>query len=277
MKRCFVNLPLRYIANNRMYIDYFVRKRINPELGIDAYAIDELTEDWHKSLAERLKKENMECGVHLPFLDLQPGSMDDLILKATRERLKKAMDIAKIYSPKFMVAHANFIPFYCEFFSKWINRAIETWKQVLEKWPENRPPLYLENVREYDPRPLVDLLSELSSDVDNVKFCFDIGHWSSYGGGSRYKNLSNWIQTLSPYLAHLHLHDNDGVKDQHIGLGLGSIPWEEFFSLLELLNLSPTFTLEPHSKEDMDQCWWFIQKNFHWFSKLGIRRQDIPN
>ncbi len=275
MKRCFVNLPLRYIANNRMYIDYFIRKRINPELGIDAYAIDVLDEDWHKNLADRLKKENMECSIHLPFLDLQPGSMDDLILEATRNRLKRAMEIAKIYCPRFLVAHANFIPFYSEFFSKWLNRSIETWKQVLEVWPEH-PPLYLENVREFDPRPLVDLLSELSS-LNNVKFCFDIGHWASYGGGSRYKNLAYWIQNLSQHLAHLHLHDNDGITDQHLGLGLGCIPWEELFSSLELSNLSPTFTLEPHTKEDMDHCWWFIKKHFQWFSKLGIRRQDIPS
>ncbi len=269
----FTNLPLRYITQDQSYLDFFLTYRINPELGLDAIAMDEIEESTHREIAENLQQASLPCSIHLPFHDLQPGSIDNLILNATRERLKKSIQIAKLYNPQFMVAHTNFIPLYENFFPQWLNRAVRTWMSILDDWPDH-PPLYLENVRETDPRPLNDLLSELSD--YNVKFCFDVGHWASYGSGSRYRNLSHWIQTMGPFLRHLHLHDNDGLEDLHLGLGQGKISWVELFGGLELLELSPTFTLEPHTKEDLETSWTFMKKRFSWFTRLGIEKGDIP-
>ncbi len=269
----FVNLPCRYIAEDRAYLDFFLEKAINPELGLDAISLESLDDSWHKNLAATLAQNGLSCSIHLPFHDLQPGSIDDLILQASRDRLKMAMQVASIYEPVYLVGHANFIPLYSNLFSKWLNRAVSTWERVLDAWSEH-PPLYLENVREYDPRPLSDLLSELSE--RQVKFCFDLGHWSSYGGGSQYQNLPAWIQTLSPFLAQLHLHDNDGVADQHLGLGQGTIPWLELFAGLEFLDLVPGLTLEPHSLEDLENSWSFIRNHISWFNRLGLRMQDLP-
>ncbi len=273
MSRYFVNLPLRYIYKDRSYLTYFIEYRINPELGLDAISIDKIDEDWHYKVAKEFKDANLACSIHLPFHDLQPGSMDNFILEATRKRLVSALKIAKIYNPRFLVGHANFIPLYLELFSPWLKNAVETWTIVHDHWPEH-PPLYLENVREYDPRPLSDLFSELSH--LNIKFCFDVGHWASYSGGMRYQNMALWIQSMAPFLNHLHLHDNDGVADQHLGVGVGSIPWSELFAGLELLDLSPTFTLEPHTKEDLEQSWVFMKKHPSWFNRLGVRKTSIP-
>ena len=271
----FVNLPIRYAAEDTSLLDYFLEKEINPELGLDALALDEFDADWHRRLAEKLKTHGRPCSIHLPFHDLQPGSIDDLVLTATRQRLKQSMRIAALYEPRYLVGHANFIPLYSDMFSKWLNRATTTWKQVLEEWPgQSPPPLYLENVREKDPRPLEDLMSELAE--YNVKFCLDIGHWASYGSGSQYKNLPLWIQTMGPYINHLHLHDNDGIADMHLGLGQGSIPWNELFSGLDFLDLQPSFALEPHSKEDLEQSCSFIAKHIFWFTRLGVNHCDIP-
>ncbi len=272
MGRYFVNLPLRYIYEDRSYLEYFLSKMINPELGLDSISIDEIPESWHQETARAFEDKGLFCSIHLPFHDLQPGSMDEMILNATRERLKSAIKIARIYNPRFMVAHANFIPLYNELFARWLNRSIETWKELHREWEEH-PPIYLENVREYDPRPLADLLSELAP--YNIKFCFDVGHWASYSGGMRYNNMALWIQVLSPFLKHLHLHDNDGVADLHLGLGVGNIPWAELFAGLELLELSPSFTLEPHTKEDLEHSWKFMKKHPSWFNKLGIRRSVV--
>jgi sugar phosphate isomerase/epimerase len=272
---CFyVNLPIRYLSENTFYLDFFLRHNISPELGLDAIALDELDTAWHQKLAQKLQDFGQSCSIHLPFHDLQPGSLDDLILEATRERLQRAMHIAKIYNPRYLVGHAYFIPLYTDMFSKWLSRAITTWEMVMEIWPEHSP-LYLENVREIDPRPLADLMSELNS--QKVRFCFDIGHWASYGNGSQYQNLPQWIQTLGPYLSHLHLHDNDGIADLHLGLGQGCIPWVELFGGLEFLELSPTFTLEPHCEEDLEYSLSFMKKHMSWFSRLGVRRRDLPD
>lgn len=272
MGHFFVNLPLRLIAQDSTYLDFFLQKKLDPELGLDAISLESLDLSWHEATASTLLEAGRECSIHLPFHDLQPGSIDDLILQASRERLQRAMRVASLYSPRFLVGHNNFIPLYTDFFSKWLSRATQTWRRVLEVWPD-APPLYLENVREQDPRPIEDLLGELAD--CRVKFCFDTGHWFSYGGGSQYGNLSVWMQTLSPYMAQMHLHDNEGVSDQHLGLGQGTVPWDELFDDLECLSLSPGITLEQHEKEELENSLRFMQRHFGWFSSLGVRSQDL--
>ena len=116
MGRYFVNLPLRYIFRDRTYLNYFITYNINPELGLDAISIDKIEEKWHQNIYEEIRQAGLICSIHLPFHDLQPGSMDDFILSATRKRLVSALKIARIYNPKYMVAHANFIPLYLNSF-----------------------------------------------------------------------------------------------------------------------------------------------------------------
>ncbi|MCF8039515.1 MAG: sugar phosphate isomerase/epimerase [Desulfohalobiaceae bacterium] len=275
MGNFFVYLPIRHIAEDHSCLDSFLRENIHPELALDAMSLDHLDLDWHQGLATVLFEAGLTCGIHLPYHDLQPGSLDDLILDATRQRLQKAIKVAKIYDPKYLVGHAYFIPLYNDLFSKWLNRAVDTWNQVLSSWP-GHPVIFLENVRENDPRPLSDLLCELA-DHNLIRCCLDVGHWSSYGGGGQYQNLSKWIQTLSPYLGHLHLHDNDGIADKHLGLGQGMIPWEELFFALELLELTPSIALETHSKESFCQSCSFMRKHLDWFTRLGIDPENIPD
>ena len=262
MNTFFVNLPVRYVHKDRGYLDFFLEHRLSPELGLDAAAIDCLDERWHQNVADELKAAGLACSMHFPFFDLRPGSLDDLILHATRRRLAAAQRIAEMYAPQHIIAHAGFSDYAMDFYDEWLARAVETWSSFMQVWPEH-PPLFLENTYEQSPDPLLALLSGLAS--HNAGICFDAGHWHSFAGGCKRKNLSTWLQALSPCVRHLHLHDNDGSFDQHQGLGRGTIPWEEFFSLLRELKLHPTITLEPHSKEDIDHSLAFIAAHKNWF------------
>lgn len=55
-----------------------------------------------------------------------------------------------------------------------------------------------------------------------------------------------WIAALSPFRLHLHLHDNDGQSDAHLGLGEGSIPWDQLWTGLTGREFTTTF--EPHTE-----------------------------
>jgi sugar phosphate isomerase/epimerase len=67
-------------------------------------------------------------------------------------------------------------------------------------------------------------------DEENLKFCFDIGHGTlsakQYGF-----DILDFITLLSPYLVHMHFHDNMGIPevvdqnfgDQHLALGQGKV------------------------------------------------------
>ena len=260
----FVNLPLRYIHADKKYIDYFIEHRLQPELGLDVIALETLDLAWHRAIAGVLRDAGLACAIHLPFFDLQPGSIDDGILDATRRRLAGACAIARIYQPRHLVAHAGFTDIYEEFYSQWLERCCATWHAFMRDWPDH-PPVFLENVYEENPQPLGDLLDRIAADRMGV--CFDTGHWHSFSQGAHLKNLRQWLTGLALHLRHLHLHDNDGGFDQHRGLGQGLIPWEEFFTTLLELRLRPSITLEPHSQAAIEHSLSFISEHQDWFNQ----------
>ncbi|MCX8044159.1 MAG: sugar phosphate isomerase/epimerase [Desulfobacterota bacterium] len=258
----FVNLPLRYIHNDTVYLDFFIEHRLQPELGLDVIAIEHFDHGWHRSIAAALQQAHLACAIHFPFFDLQPGSIDNGILQATRHRLVSACAVAKIYSPCHLIAHAGFTDVYDEFYEEWLNRSKATWQVLGKEWPDH-PPIYLENVYEETYHPIADVLAR----INNPGFgsCFDTGHWYSFSQGARLKNLEEWITGLAGYVRHLHLHDNDGSFDQHRGLGQGSVPWEELFTVLRRSHVWPSITLEPHSREGLEHSLAFINKHPEWF------------
>jgi sugar phosphate isomerase/epimerase len=267
----FVNLPLSYAAREEGYLEYFLEHRLAPELGVDAVSMQELGMDWHKGTARRLREAGLACAVHLPFFDLHPGSPDRNILSATRVTLAKALEIAALYEPEHLVGHPAYQPALgLVNFETWLESSLESWTMLLGAWPEG-PPLYLENVYETEPEQLSALVAGLVavSPGERVGVCFDAGHWFSFSGGARRRDLGRWLQILGPRIRHLHLHDNDGTDDLHLGLGRGNIPWEELFSALGRLPAPLTATLEPHSEEALLASHEFFAAHPDYFVRLG--------
>ena len=266
MQPFFVNLPLAYIARDRWYLDEFIRRRLAPELGLDAAVMSRADEAWHRDIAAALRSAGLSCAVHLPFFDLQPGSLDDFILEATRRRLDSVKKIIALYQPRHIIAHAGHAPLYTDFPGAWLERAVATWAGFMQGWP-GHPVLFLENVYEQDPQPLQDLFAGLSG--HNAGMCFDAGHWHSFSRGCQTKNLPDWIAALRQSIRHLHLHDNDGADDRHWGLGRGRIAWEVLFAELAKHALHPGITLEPHTGQDLEHSLDFIEKHPEWFATDG--------
>ncbi|GAB6037807.1 sugar phosphate isomerase/epimerase [Fundidesulfovibrio butyratiphilus] len=267
----FVNLTLRHAYRDPAVLTRFLARKVNPELGLDPVLMDAVDMDWHKTMAERLEREGLTCSLHLPFFDLQPGSADSLLLEATRERLRRAMQVAKIYRPRHLVAHARYDHLlYMLTYPLWKERSLETWKRTLDVWPDH-PPLYLENTAEPDPATVTELVETLAVDHGMaVGLCLDFGHWYSFAKGKEENNLDAWLDAAQSCLSHVHLHDNDGSFDQHLGLGAGTIPWEDVFEGLEKRNLTPTVTFEPHGEEAFVRSMAFVLDRADWFDPLGV-------
>lgn len=243
----FVNLPLSFAAKEPRYIDMLIEQGVSPELGMDTYAVQDLDMRWHAETAVRFADVGLSCGIHLPFFDLAPGSLNDHILQATRTTLLRAIEISQVYKPTHFVGHPNYeAGQHNLYYSDWLSRSRETWAQLLNQDQSNAQ-LFLENTFELTPEPLVDLVELLPE--NRVGHCFDVGHWHSFAKGSQRNDLLEWLTAFSPRLGHLHLHDNDGSGDQHLALGTGTIPLLELFDYIQANELSPTATLEPHTED----------------------------
>jgi len=75
---------------------------------------------------------------------------------------------------------------------------------------------------------------------DNVGICLDLGHAHISVG------IAEAIATLGSKIATLHVHDNHGVKDEHLWPGDGNIDWATTAAAIKGLAAPPAMVLEIH-------------------------------
>lgn len=69
--------------------------------------------------------------------------------------------------------------------------------------------------------------------------CLDVGHAVLVG-----KSPADMVRELGDALGVLHVHDNNGLNDQHLLPGLGIVDWDAFCLALRECHFSGTFSLE---------------------------------
>jgi len=246
---CYINLPLRWVHEQPAWTDWFVNGRIAPELGLDAESIA-LPDSWHRKIAAQFVDAGLSCAVHLPFWDVDPSDFDAQKAARARDALQRGAELALMYNARHMVGH----PYYR---TKHAEKIMDTWlESSCRIWPElpriAGAPLFLENTYETSPdaiTALVELLQEDAAVGPGIGVCFDVGHWHSFGGKSTPEELDPWLDRFCPFSLHLHLHDNDGSSDQHLGMGTGGIPYDALWTKLDARKKRITATLEPHNTE----------------------------
>lgn len=238
-----VNLPYSLIET---YGPRFLELGLAPEIGLDAVSLETTTLEEFGRWAERFKK--VEVSLHAPFMDLSPGGFDPAVVEITRQRLKAAAGLAGLFRARHLIAHAYFdATRYPTKPERWLEVAARTWEEVLAVTEASQALVLLENVYETHPEMIRRLLDKISH--PRLGCCFDVGHYHAWGRGAR---LLDWLEALGPYLKRLHLHDNDGSFDQHLGLGKGSFDFQALFAWLKAKGLRPALTLEHHADEDLE-------------------------
>lgn len=162
--------------------------------------------------------------IHGPFLDLNPVSWDSKVRQAARERFSEAYQAACALGAEKIIYHTCFVPM-TNLLDGWAERMTEFWRDFMEG-RDSGVSVCLENVFDPEYAPLGKIVRE----VDHPAFglCLDIGHANCF---SPYP-AEEWLQELSPYIRHLHLHDNHGKQDEHLGIGQGDLSWESVLGLI---------------------------------------------
>ena len=235
-----MNLPFDRIEQ---YGRFFLDKGLQPEIGLSGAVLDNTPEETFRVWARAFSGRRVT--VHAPFLDLAPGGMDPEVVRVTRNRLCRAARVAGWLGASAMVCHAGYeYRRYPHNLDRWVEISGQTWVQVLEAGEDSGLVVLLENVYEREPEPIRRVLEQAAH--PRLKACFDAGHFNTW---SR-RPLELWLEALAPWLARLHLHDNDGSFDQHLSIGRGSFDFQGLMGWLGKRGLSPGITLEPHNMED---------------------------
>jgi len=163
--------------------------------------------------------------LHGPFGDLCAGSFDVMVRDLARYRYQQAFDIASQLEIKQLVLHHGYVPGTSPR-SGWIKRYPAFWRELLDDKPDDIR-VHLENHLERDVRMFSDVIGAI--DDARVDICLDIGHVHC----NARQRLTDWIEMLGPQIGYVHLHDNHGQTDEHLGLGFGTIPMDEVCGALE--------------------------------------------
>lgn len=253
-----VNVPFTMLWNN--YIDRFIELRLNPEIGLDATALEEFTQSNFSTVAKRLHNRSLTITLHAPFVDLSPGSSDPGIRAVTQRRFEQVLRLLPIFKPKTVVCHLGYDwKRYAYFKDSWVENSIEIWSWLGGRVKDAGSLLMLENVYEHRPEDMIVFFERLQEQC--VGFCLDTGHQAVFSRTS----LKHWMDLLSPYLMQLHLHDNHGSKDEHMAVGKGQIDFKTVFHTLKAVRQDPPIiTLEPHKEGDLWPSFEYLEKIWPW-------------
>jgi sugar phosphate isomerase/epimerase len=245
-----VHMPFHFLHNR--FLPMVLKERINPEISFNHYALDHFKKDDYIRIADQLLDAGLTVTFHAPFMDLRPGAVDPKIRQVTINRLQEVFDLVPYFRPRSVVCHPSFDKkYYVSSERLWLANSIETWEPFIDQAVEMNTIIALENVYESDCRQLSLLFSALNS--PHICFCFDTGHFNVYSSTS----LEEWVDGLGDRLGQIHIHDNNGLHDEHLPIGEGNFPFQNFFSMIRKRKVNPIITLESHTEQNL---WKMLEK-----------------
>lgn len=240
------------------YLGYAIQHHINPEVYLTSDALDNMI--WEELAAEArlLHDAGLKTTIHAPFMDLNPGALDNSIREATRRRMHQTLQAAEFLKPRTIVVHPGFDELhYGDHRMEWMKNSIDFWSEMVPKAAELGTVLAIENIFDKEPANLKMLIEAINSPV--FRHCFDIGHFNLFAIVS----MEEWFQEMGQYIAESHIHDNHGKWDQHLPVGEGEIDFDRFFPQLRQHAPDAVWTIEAHSTEHLQRAMKNIRKHTH--------------
>ena len=193
---------------------------------------------------------NPPLTLHGPFLDLNPAAFDSLIREATMTRFGQCYEAGMELGAKKIIYHSGMVP--CVYFKEGCADQVS---RFFSEFLEHREgmEIVMENVLDEDWELFLDVYQKV--DHPDFHLCLDMGHAHCYSENSALE----WAEGLAPYITHVHVHDNCGDRDAHLGLGKGTVPYEKLLKLLPLTE-KRSWTIECSRREDVLLCWEKIKE-----------------
>lgn len=208
---------LREYGANLEYNDFF-----SPEIYDNDEEIERLI-----SFYSSIDRDRSGDTLHGAFIGLDIASADTILRERSRALFRKSMQIAGRLGVKGVVFHTGLLGGLSQrsFADRWLEKSKGFLRELAFEFPETE--IYLENTFEQEPYVFERLAKELS-DVKNFGLCVDYAHASLTK-----VPVSEWVETLAPFIRHFHVNDNDLQNDLHLAVGDGKIDFARFKFLLE--------------------------------------------
>ena len=206
---------------------------------------EEILERYLSTLPKEIKKY-----FHAPFADLCLGSSNQKIVDVTKFYFDYAYEMAMRLGCERITVHHGYVP-KTSCIPNWIKRSVAFWNDYLN---DKKISFDMENVLELDETIQKAILDEVGSDKLGINL--DIGH--AYCNSSQ--SVKDWIKNLGERITYVHLHDNHGKSDEHLGLGKGNMALMEVLNALNEYAPNAILALECRL-EDMEESLLYLKEN----------------
>ncbi len=226
-------------------VNQLSRFGVGPEIYFSGSTLDRLTPEDAGTVAESLRSAGIATTTfHAPFNDICPGARDEEVRLVTVRRLRQAVSLAPLFRPLGIVMHGGYWNWLFDFDAgAWLEGAKRTFSEVAEAAESAAVDIYVENVFDEVPDHLLQLRASIGS--KRLGFCFDAGHATLF---SRLP-VQKWLEAFGPHLREMHIHDNRGLRDDHLPVGEGSINFRGVLLAAGDVGAKPILTVEPQREE----------------------------
>ncbi|MBN1134153.1 MAG: sugar phosphate isomerase/epimerase [Methanosarcinaceae archaeon] len=189
---------------------------------------------------------NLELTLHLPFSDLNLGTLNPGISQEVRRQMMSNIELASDFV-ELAVVHPGYLSPYGVLVPELAWRANVDSLQLICDFAadygilvavENMPDV--PNVFGKCPLEILRMTEEVS--CENIGFTFDVGHANTMGV------VDDFLDECLGMVSHVHLHDNMGKKDEHLPVGKGSVDWKTVMHRLS--SFKGSFVTEVNSVEE---------------------------
>ena len=218
------------------------------DMGFDGWEIvsegrQRITKESLPALMDIINSMDIEITVHAPFSDLNPASVVDTIWKETVRQIKQCVELSADFS-RVVVVHPGILsPLGSQMPDRAWERNVEALKELCGYARDYGVTLCLENMPNTEKllgRTPYEVFGMVES-VEGLGMAFDVGHANTM------RNVDAFLKEKDRF-THVHIHDNNGKKDEHLELGKGSVDWGRV--LPELKDFRGMMVIEARSLEE---------------------------
>lgn len=192
--------------------------------------------------------------LHGPFGDLCAGSFDPMVREVAANRFELAYQLAMQLDVTHIILHHGYVPGTSSS-QGWLSRFVAFWQAFLEA-KTDKIAFHIENMLEHDPVLLSDVIAAIGR--ANVDVCLDIGHVHCNAKTS----VLYWIEQMGDQIGYVHMHDNHGKADEHLGLGEGTIP------MIEVCNALLEYA--PEAIWAIEARFSYLESSYRWLVEYGF-------
>jgi len=194
------------------------------------------------TLKETAKTYNLEYSIHGPFADINIASPSKTMLDASMKRLKQSMAYANALDAKLWVFHPGAKTGIGQFYPNgdWKQniKSIQELSKTAEEYGLN---IALENLpaKYYFFMSKAEDFTRFYRETNlPVGIVMDLGHANLEG------QIEPFFNMLADKITHIHASDNDGVEDQHLGVGQGKIDYAWFAETINKMSYDKSIIIE---------------------------------